>query len=134
MGIRVEQKQYPERKNIIYFFLFFGPCHLGLARNEARMSFFCFLNFFGNAPTQVRQKKYIERIFFFSFLDMTLPGFNRNEAKMTFFNFSNFLGNAIARVREKRYLKWIFFLPFFILSGPSLIRNEARIRDRKSVV
>ena len=48
-----------------FIFLFFCLSHLGLARNEVRMTFFNFLIFFtifieifGNAPTRVGSKRY----------------------------------------------------------------------------
>jgi len=69
----------------IFFFLFYSLSRPNLATNEARMTFLNFLNFFGNAPCRVRQKRFLEQKIVYLFFDLSRPSLVRNKAKMMFF-------------------------------------------------
>ena len=96
-----------------FFFFLFWP---GLAWNKARMTLI-FFYFFGNAPVQVRHKRYPERIFFF-FSFSAYPGPvllempERRFLKFFYFFFLNFFGNAPTLVGQKQYLEWFLFFIF----------------------
>ena len=78
-----------------FFFLFLGLSHPVLAKNNAGMRFFNFLNFFAiffrNFLAKVEYERNSGLKFFFSrFLGLSHPVLARNNAGIRFFNFLNF--------------------------------------------
>ena len=77
--------------------LFFNLSQSGLARNEAKIFFFNFLNYFPflkffSKCSSLGQAKIVpeNECFFNLFFDLSQLDLSKNEARMTFFNFLNF--------------------------------------------
>ena len=102
---RVENER---NSGLKFFFLFLGLSHPVLAKNNAEMRFFSFLNFlaffFRNFLPWAEYERNSRLKFFSLFLDLYHPGLAINNAGIRSFHFLNFFA--------------IFFGVFFL--GPSM--------------
>ena len=102
-----------------FFFLFLGISQPVLAKNNAVMGFFNFLNFFAiffqNLHARVEKERNSELKFYSLFLGLSHPVLAKNTSGKRFFKFLNFLaiffGIFFARVEYERNsgLKFFFF-------------------------
>ena len=121
------------------FFFFFGSSRPDLDRNETRMTFFKFLEFFWECTNSRREKRYPEwKFFFLFFFLLVLARFHKKWSQNDFFLkflkifYYFFLKKKTGECSSLGWAETIFemkknFILFFYVSCPGLARNEAKM-------
>ena len=113
------------------FSLFFSLSRLVSTRNESRMIFFSFLDFFaiflGILSHGLCKNGYKREKKFLSFSTCPDPFWLEMKAGCCFLFFLNFFRNSQARVGKKRFLTRKCFSLYFNLARLVLAGNEARM-------
>ena len=116
------------------FFLFLGHSQPVLDRNNVRINFFNFLNFFTIFYLEFSCSGWVgiefgSKIFCSLSQPMSSPVLAKNNARNRFFNFFwfffYFFRNFLARVEYERNSGLKFFSRFLYLSHPILAKNNA---------